>query len=31
MNEQQATKRVKMKQIGGDDGYSWCVLVDDSP
>lgn len=20
--------RVTMKQIGGDDGYQWCVLVD---
>ena len=20
--------RVKARQIGGDDGYSWCVLID---
>ena len=20
--------RVTVKQIGGDDGYQWCVLVD---
>lgn len=21
-------RRVTSRQIGGDDGYSWCVLVD---
>lgn len=23
-----AAERVRMRQIGGDDGYCWCVLVD---
>lgn len=21
-------KRVRIRQIGGDDGYQWCLLVD---
>ncbi len=28
MKRYSAKKRVTIRQIGGDDGYCWCVLID---